>query len=117
MRGLAELLTKGYSIPVDPSSAFLVIGRGRIGIVPVPAIIAVGVVVIGFIVLNNTRFGLYVTGIGSNEERVRRSGINVRLIKASVYILSGLVVGLGGMVTAARLASGLRTPASRSNSR
>lgn len=106
LRGFAQLLTKGYSIPIDPSSPFLVIGRGRIGIVPVPALIAVVVVAIGYVLLNHTRFGLYVTGIGSNEEGVRRSGINVRVVKAAVYGLSGLVVGLGGMVTAARLASG-----------
>lgn len=106
LRGLAQLLTKGYSIPIDPDSPFLVIGRGRIGIVPVPALIAVGVVAVGYVVLNHTRFGLYVTGIGSNEEGVRRAGVNVRVVKAAVYALSGLVVGLGGMVTAARLASG-----------
>ncbi len=106
LRGFAQLLTKGYSIPIDPSSPFLVIGRGRIGNVPVPALIAVVVVAIGYVLLNHTRFGLYVTGIGSNEEGVRRAGINVRAIKAAVYALSGLVVGLGGMVTAARLASG-----------
>lgn len=106
LRGLAQLLTKGYSIPIDPKSPFLVIGRGRLGIIPVPALIAVAIVIVGYIVLNNTRFGLYVTGIGTNEEGVRRSGINVRIVKAAVYVLSGLVVGVGGMITAARLASG-----------
>lgn len=106
LRGVAQLLTKGYSIPIDPASPFLFIGRGRIGIIPVPAIIAVIVVIVGYLLLNNTRFGLYVTGIGSNEESVRRSGINTRVIKTAVYMLSGLVVGIGGMVTAARLASG-----------
>lgn len=106
LRGLAQLLTEGYSIPIDPSSAFLELGRGRLGPVPIPAIIAVGAVLFGYVLLNHTRFGVYVTGIGSNEEGVRRAGVNVRLVKAAVYMISGLMVAVGGMVTAARLASG-----------
>ena len=106
LRGVAQLLTKGYSIPVDPSSPFLFFGRGRLGVVPVPAIIALVVVVAGYVVLNHTRFGLYVTGIGSNEEGVRRAGVNVRRVKLAVYMISGFTVAVGGLVTAARLASG-----------
>jgi simple sugar transport system permease protein len=106
VRGLAQLLTRGYSLPINPDSPFLWLGRGRIGIVPVPAIIALVVVVVGIILLNTTTLGVYITGIGSNEEAVRRSGVNVRLVKLVVYMISGLVVALGGMVTAARLASG-----------
>lgn len=106
LRGTAQLITKGYSIPIASDSPFLFFGRGRILDIPVPAIIAVVVVVLGYAVLNHTRFGLYVTGIGSNEESVRRSGVNVRRVKAAVYMLSGFLVAIGGMVTAARLASG-----------
>ena len=105
-RGLAQLLTQGYSVPVDPDSMFLELGRGRLGPIPIPVIIALVVVVVGYIVLNQTRFGTYVTGIGSNEEGVRRAGVNVRRVKTIVYMLSGFLVAVGGMVTAARLASG-----------
>lgn len=106
LRGVAQLLTRGYSIPIASDSPFLFFGRGRIGDIPVPAIIALFVVIAGYIILNHTRFGLYITGIGSNEEAVRRAGVNVRNVKLLVYIISGLVVAIGGMVTAARLASG-----------
>lgn len=106
LRGLAQLWTQGYSVPIDPSSPFLALGRGRVGPLPVPALIAVVTVVVGYVLLNHTRFGLYVTGVGSNEEGVRRAGVDVRLVKTVVYMLSGLSVAIGGMVTAARLASG-----------
>jgi len=106
LRGTAQLLTKGYSVPIDPESSFLFLGRGRIGAVPVPALLAIITVILGYLLLNHTRFGLYVTGIGSNEEAVRRAGIDVRRVKLIVYMLSGVVVALGGMITAARLASG-----------
>jgi simple sugar transport system permease protein len=106
LRGLAQLLTKGYSIPIDPDSPFLVLGRGRVGDIPVPVIVALAVVVTGYILLNHTRFGFYVTGLGSNEEAVRRSGVNVRRVKLAVYMIAGLLTALGGMMTASRLASG-----------
>lgn len=106
LRGTAQLITRGYSIPIAPDSPFLVLGRGRILDIPIPAIIAILTVLLGYILLNHTRFGLYVTGIGSNEEAVRRSGVNVRVVKLTVYMLSGLLVAVGGMVTAARLAAG-----------
>ena len=41
IRGTALLLTKGYSIPIDPQSPFNEIGRGWVLGVPMPAIIAV----------------------------------------------------------------------------
>ncbi len=106
LRGSAQLLTRGYSIPIEPDSPFLLLGRGRIGIVPVPVIVALVVVIIGYILLNHTRFGFYVTGLGSNEEAVRRSGVNVRRVKLAVYMFAGLLTAVGGMMTAARLASG-----------
>lgn len=106
LRGAAQLITKGYSIPISPENPFLALGRGRIGPLPVPAIVAIVVVAAGYVVLHHTRFGLYVTGIGSNEEAVRRAGVSVRRVKLAVYMLSGLVFAVGGMITAARLASG-----------
>jgi len=106
LRGTAQLITQGYSIPIESASPFIAIGRGRMLGLPVPALIAILTVIVGYIVLNHTRFGTYVSGIGSNEEAVRRSGINVRVIKLAIFGLSGLTVALGGMVTAARLASG-----------
>jgi simple sugar transport system permease protein len=106
LRGLAQLLTKGYSIPIEPDSPFLMLGRGRIGDIPVPVIVALVVVILCYVLLNHTRFGFYITGIGSNEEAVRRSGVNVRRVKLAVYMFAGLLASVGGMMTAARLASG-----------
>lgn len=106
LRGSAQALTRGYSIPIDPAHPFLFFGRGRVSELPAPALVAVAMVVAGYIVLNHSRFGLHVTGIGSNEEAVRRAGVDVRRVKLAVYMLSGLSVAIGGMITAARLASG-----------
>ena len=53
-----------------------------------------------------TRFGIYVTGIGSNEEAVRRNGVNTGRMKLGIYLFSGLLTAVAGMITSARLASG-----------
>jgi simple sugar transport system permease protein len=106
VRGTALLLTKGYSIPIDAQSPFVVIGRGWIAGMPLPALIAVAVLIAGYVTLNQTRFGRYVTGIGANAEAVRRAGVNIRRVTFAVYVLSGASAAMAGIVIAARLGSG-----------
>jgi simple sugar transport system permease protein len=106
IRGAALLLTKGYSIPIDPQSSFNAIGRGWIFGLPMPAIIAVVVLALGFLVFNETTFGRYVTGVGANTEAVRRAGVDTKKITLAVYALSGLAAAMAGIIIAARLGSG-----------
>jgi simple sugar transport system permease protein len=106
VRGLALLLTQGYSIPIPSGLWFVGLGQGRVAGIPLPVLIAVPVVVVGWVVLTRTRFGNYVTGVGSNEEAVRRSGVNTKLVTLSVYLISGVAAALGGVLVAARLGSG-----------
>jgi simple sugar transport system permease protein len=106
IRGTALLLTKGYSIPIDPQSPFNAIGRGWIFGLPMPAIIAVVVLALGFLVFNETTFGRYVTGVGANAEAVRRAGVDTKKITLAVYALSGLAAAMAGIIIAARLGSG-----------
>ena len=106
IRGTALLLTKGYSIPIDPESPFNEIGRGWVFGVPMPAIIAIVVLIAGYVVFNETTFGRYVTGVGANAEAVRRAGVNTERITLSVYAISGLAAAMAGIIIAARLGSG-----------
>ena len=106
IRGTALLLTKGYSIPIDPQSPFNAIGRGWIFGLPMPAIIAVVALALGFLVFNETTFGRYVTGVGANAEAVRRAGVDTKKITLAVYALSGLAAAIAEIIIAARLGSG-----------
>ena len=105
-RGLALVLTRGYSLPIPPDNPFIVLGRGWILGVPVPVWIAGAVVLLGYALLNWTRFGVYVTGIGSNEEAVRRAGVNVRMIKLWAFGINGALAAVAGIILASRVGAG-----------
>ena len=53
-----------------------------------------------------TTFGRNVYAVGGNQEEARISGVNVSKISFSVYVLTGALAGLTGVLMAARLASG-----------
>ncbi|MEM8854589.1 MAG: ABC transporter permease [Pseudomonadota bacterium] len=106
IRGFALLLTEGYSVPIDSGLFFVEIGRGWLFGIPFPAIVALAVALAGYLALAHTPFGRYITGVGANEEAVRRSGINVRRIKLMAYVLTGTAAAAAGLVIAARLGSG-----------
>lgn len=106
VRGFALLLTEGFSVPIDSETFFINIGRGELFGFSVPSIISVLAAILGAIVLSRMRFGQYVTGVGSNEESVRRAGVDTRRIKMGVMVLSGTAAALAGMMIAGRLGSG-----------
>jgi len=56
-------------------------------------------------VAERTTFGRHVYAVGGNAEAARRAGINVNRIRIQVFMISGLMAGLGGVVFAARLNS------------
>ena len=75
VRGAALLVTGGYSTPISGDAWIIVLGQGRIFNVPTPAIIAIIVTVLGWLVFTQTPFGRYVVGLGSNGESLRRAGV------------------------------------------
>jgi simple sugar transport system permease protein len=106
IRGVALLITGGYSIPIAPTSAFGDIGRAWVIGLPLPALIAVAILAIAYVVFEDTRFGRYVTGIGANAEAVRRAGVDIRRTTMMVYVLSSGAAALAGIILTARLGSG-----------
>lgn len=74
---------------------------------PVPIIILVFVYAFGFFVLNNTRYGRYLYGIGANEKASILSGVNVKKVKYIAYAMSGLLSSLASVVMLSRVNSAL----------
>jgi len=106
LRGFALLLTQGYSIPIEGAPGFVAIGRGWALGVPVPAVLAVGVAVIFYVVLGQTRYGRQITAVGANAEAARRVGMPAQRVAASAFVLTGVTSAAAGLIIAARLGSG-----------
>lgn len=106
-KSLTYLLTGAKPIP-KLSEAFKFIGGGMIGgILPIPIIIFAVILAACFLLLYKTRYGRYVFAVGGNANAARVSGINTRRIIASVYVLSGVLSALAGVITSARVTSGV----------
>jgi ribose/xylose/arabinose/galactoside ABC-type transport system permease subunit len=101
-RGLAQIFAGGQSLPItDPTVLWL--GQGRLFGIPAPVIVAVvAVLVVGFLV-KRTTFGRYVVAIGGNRSASYLSGHPVRRTLLAVYVISGLLAALAGIVATARL--------------
>ncbi len=105
LRGVAFRITNGLPVYDFPDS-FAVIGQGYVGVIPVPVIIMMVVVVVCVVVLNRTKFGRHVYGLGGNEEATRLSGVDVKRTKYTIYMLEGLLAALAGVVLLSRVNSG-----------
>ncbi|MDK2896930.1 MAG: ribose transport system permease protein [Candidatus Atribacteria bacterium] len=114
VRGIALLITGGLPVPSHFTATELTgylpagliwLGSGDIGGFPVSMMIAVGVVILTWFILNRTTFGRSLYAVGGNREAARASGINVDRVKALVYAVSGLYCGLGGLVLVGRMNS------------
>ncbi len=105
VRGIALLITDGYSTPID--SAFLLpLGAGKLLGLYTPTWIAIVTVAFAWYLFNHTRFGRYVIAVGSNAESLRRAGVDIRKIQLATLTMTGVLAALAGVIVAARLASG-----------
>ena len=102
--GVSAMLVRGqiaYNVP----EAIKVLGSGSIGGVPWIVILAALFLLVGHLTLTYTRFGRYVYMVGGNREAAEYSGVNVKLILASVLIIGAMTAGVGGMVGVAYFGS------------
>ena len=84
--------------------SFLVVGiENRDRGVAFAGLLVVAMIVFWTFVARRTTFGRHVYAVGGNAEAARRSGINVAFIRISVFMISGAMAALGGVVLAARL--------------
>jgi ribose/xylose/arabinose/galactoside ABC-type transport system permease subunit len=114
-RGLAFKLAHGQPVSLN-STAFNSTGTGFVfdGLrasggfpgIPVPVLWLVVMVVVFAVLLTRTRFGRYVFAIGGNEEAARLAGIDVRLVKTMVYVISGGCAAIASLLLMAKFSSG-----------
>jgi len=99
-RGFAKWYTRGEPVSLLQEN-YAVIGSGIW-----PVVIFLTVAAIFYIVLRYTRYGKFTYAIGANVQAARVSGINIGQHLVKVYMIAGLLAGLAGVVTSARVISG-----------
>ena len=98
-KGIAAVFTKTQSVSWPQSNTADGWYRNLVSLngFPVGIIIFLGVAVICAIVLNKTKWGRYILCLGSNEEAVRLSGVNVKKWKMLAYVICGTLVGIASI--------------------
>jgi len=69
---------------------------------PVPVLIAAVTAACGAVLLGQSRLGRYAVAIGGNAEAARLSGVPVERVTIAIYLLTGVLTAVAGMVAAAR---------------
>jgi putative xylitol transport system permease protein len=105
-RGMTLIYGGGKPVPAL-TSEFRWLGTGNILGIPMPVILLAIVFAISWWVLTRTRYGRYIYAVGGNPHAAKTSGINVTRMKFSVYMISGSLSGLAGMMLSARTGSAL----------
>lgn len=105
-RGLTLLYSGGRPVP-GLSGGFRWIGTGDVLGIPVPILVLLAVFAGAWFVLSQTRFGRHVYAVGGNPHAAKVSGLPVERIRLMVYVISGGLAGLAGMILAARTGSAL----------
>jgi ribose transport system permease protein len=107
--GTALLLADNQSVSVSYDTAFTMIGQDDFLGFPIPAWIALGAFIIGWLFLERLPAGRHVLAVGDGEQTASLMGLKVKRTIFSVYALSGLLAGLAGTILAAQFGAGQPT--------
>lgn len=99
-RGFAYVYSDGKPYTLA-SEGFSLIGKGM-----APIAIFVLILIISHLFLSKMKFGRYIYAVGGNVKAAEASGVKVKHILMKVYILSGVLTGIAGIVLASRTNSG-----------
>jgi rhamnose transport system permease protein len=105
-RGLAFVVLGDQAVSNFPS-AFTTFGFGTIPgtLIPWPFVVFVILALIFMVVLHWTWIGRQIYAVGNNKEAARFAGIRVANLKLALFVLSGLLAALAGIIFTARFSS------------
>ena len=106
VRGAAWVITGGNSISRGLGKSFTVLGRGYLGPVHISILITAVVFALFYFIQHKTLLGKYSYAIGGNRRTALLSGINVRLVGVTLYVLVGALSAVAGVMMASRLGVG-----------
>lgn len=102
-RGVTLLISDGAPISLSANqpgvAEFTLLGQGRLfGVVPMQLIIFAVIAALGVILLSRSRLGFNTYAVGGNQEAARLVGINVKSVKLTAFVLSGLTAAIAGVL-------------------
>lgn len=105
LQAITLIYTGGkYTRVVAPEETwFGTIGRGFVLGVPVPVIILAVLILIFTIIMTKTVFGRQIFAVGGNSKASKFSGINDSKIVMIIFMISGLLTGVAGIILGSRL--------------
>ena len=108
-RGAALTLAQNQSVGVSYDNNFITLGQGNWLGFPIPAWLMFAAFIVGFVLLHYTSFGRHVLAIGGNEDASRLMGLPVGRVTLLVYVMSGFLAGLAGLILASQFGAGQPT--------
>ena len=108
VRGLALWISDGTLVPNMPPLV-QTLGGGTIGWLPYSIFVVAGLALCTLVLTTWLVWGRWLYAVGGNPEAARRSSIPTRRVLVTVYVLSGLAAGVGGLLTAGLIDGGSPT--------
>ena len=110
---MRERRRKAHSLPARGTMAVVLVGVAIVGAsaffatiyqrgMPVPVLVAALATAVGAVLLDRSRLGRYAVAIGGNSEAARLSGVPVERVTVAIYLLTGVLTAIAGMVATAR---------------
>jgi len=103
-QGISYLISRSNPI-YGFNPAFTFIGQGYVGPFPFCVLLTAVVVVTAHIILSNTYYGRYIYALGGNESAARLSGVNINMVRISVFVICGFFIALSSIVLVSRSGS------------
>ena len=100
-RGIAQVMTNG-NLQVFKNPPFQFIAMGHIAGIPAQVVLMAVIAVLAYCLIRYTVLDRQVIAVGGNEKAARLTGIPVRRVKTLVYVLSGALAGIAGLIVVAR---------------
>jgi ribose/xylose/arabinose/galactoside ABC-type transport system permease subunit/ABC-type sugar transport system substrate-binding protein len=104
IRGIVLLATQGASVTGFPPE-FVALGQGKLWGVFYPVLIMLAFLVVADLLLRKSRFLRQIFYVGGNEEAAKLSGINVDRVRIWMYVFTGALSALSGVIAAAKTGS------------
>ncbi|MEW6631594.1 MAG: ABC transporter permease [Pseudomonadota bacterium] len=109
LQGGVYLFTREAVQNHNQLASFTDLGAGYVGAVPVPVILAALIFVVAYVTLRFTTLGRYLYAVGANEKAVRLSGLRSERLKLFAFVVTGLCVGIAGMILSSLMNAGQPT--------